>query len=319
MADLQPVIDAATTYGDTRAAEQKAVDDVRYAALQAEYDAYREANPEPVPTLLYGASEAAFDALNSAVGSKLRVRRSYDGAMPSTLGGSKAQADVNAGRIPWVSFSSVTAANALSFMASCVSADTEVWVTPLHEVNNGPKMAGPAFQGLLATLMGAKNTARATKVKIIPILTAEPFRTNAYLTWLGGDPADFDAIGIDPYRFWRPAGAPPDPKTGGLGQNRSMAWLIGNAPAFAASIGKPIAIGEYGAHPFPEDLQNRPNWLTETDTFLKGIGAIGACYFHSGQGQSGPWWIDQFHFDCGGKHVGDRDVASLTAFKSLLT
>lgn len=269
-------------------------------------------------TLAYGASEISFAALNAQVGGKLKIRRSYDGALPTSISMSKASADLSAGRLPWVSFSSVAAAPIRSFMDSCAAAKRTIWITPIHEVNNGPKMGGPEFADLLGRLSAAKNAAGATLLKIAPIVTAVAFRTEDYKTYFV-DPAHYDIIGIDPYRFWRPAGAPPDPKAGNLGQSRTMQYLIGSAPTFSTSVQRPIAIGEYGAHPFPEDHLNRSSWLTETDTFLKSIGSVGVCYFHSGNGESGPWWVDRYHFATGGHSVGDPDAESLAKFKALVS
>lgn len=266
--------------------------------------------------LIYGSTEIAFDQINAALDGKLRVRRSYDGALPATVQGSKAWADMQAGRIPWVSFSSAADANMQRFFDSCAADGREVWVTLIHEVNLG-KMAPDLFRLLSTKLAGARNAAGAGNVKLIPVLTAEPFRTGQHVPFF--EPGTFDAIGVDAYRFWRPAGSPPDPKTGGLGQDRSMEWLIGQAVAFSSSTGKPIALGEYAAHPRPEDLGDRGRWLTQTDTFLRSIGALAAVYFHSPNGESGPWWLNAMHNFANPKDQSVADPRSVAAFRALLT
>src|SRR5690606_10083670 len=77
-------------------------------------------------------------------------------------------------------------------------------------------------------------------------------------------PGGMDFIGTDPYRFWRPSvqadgvtAAPADPKTGGYGTKRTMQYLCSGTSQgrqlmpYAASLGIPVAVGEYGAHPDP--------------------------------------------------------------------
>lgn len=274
--------------------------------------------------LLFGTSEIAFTALQTLVGSPLHLRRCYDNAMPTTLGASKAKADLDAGRISWISFTSASKANMGAYFASCAADGREVWVTLVHEVNNGPKMSPDAFKALYVDAATARNAAGAANVHLVPILTAEPFRTDAYAQWFG--PAwTFDKVGIDPYRFWRPAGSPPDPKThkpdaaGNLGPSRSMEWLIGNGPSFAASVGKRVVIGETGAHPDPANTEDRPAWLRETVTFLRSISADAWCYFHSHNGESGPWWLDVFHNFANPQDRSKPDPKSVAAFVALLT
>lgn len=264
------------------------------------------------PTLTLGATEAAFDALTASVG-PLRMRRTYDGAMPTSLSASKAQADVTAGRTPWVSFSSASAANMRPFLRTVKATGKPLWLTVCHEVNNGPKMTAAAFRQVYADLAAAKAAEGADNVTLAVILTAEPYRSGTYAQWMP-DPANFDVAVADAYRFWRPPGSPPDPKTGTLGQDRTMAWLVGDLPAYAASIGKPWALGEFAAHPFPDDHANRPTWLRATLDWCAANGCIAAVYFHSGAGESGPWWADRFHFPETPAGTDPDSLAALAAY-----
>lgn len=265
------------------------------------------------PTMLVGATEAAFDQLAGLTGKPIPMRRTYDGAMPTALYASKVNADVTAGRTGWVSFSSAAVANMRPFFRTVKAAGKPVWVTVCHEVNNGPKMQPAAFRQLYADLTAARNAEGASNVTLAVILTAEPFRSSTYLQWMP-DPANFDVVVGDAYRFWRPPGAPPDPKTGGLGQNRSMAWLVGDLPTYAASIGKPWALGEFAAHPFPDDPANRPTWLRQTLDWCAANGCAAAVYFHSGQGESGPWWADRYHYPETAPGTDQGSVNALAAY-----
>ena len=250
---------------------------------------------QPATGLMIGTTEAAYSQLEYALGKPLAVRRSYDGVMPSAFSACKAAADVGK-RASWISFTAFpTAAVARSFFAS-IPAGHRVMVTCVHEADNG-KMTGTAFAPQQAALMDALNASGADRSLVTcgPILTANTYRNGGYTAYYP-DPAAYDFIGVDAYRFWRPPGSPPDPKTGNLGQQRTLQWLIGAAPTLSAQTGKPVAVGEFGAHPFPDDPANRPAWLTESIGHLRSINATAAVYFHSGQGESGPWWLDRFHF-----------------------
>lgn len=263
-------------------------------------------------SLMLGTTEAGYDRLSGQIGA-LPLRRTYDGAMPTGLYASKANADMNAGRVPWVSFSSAAVANMRPFMRSVKATGKPLWLTVCHEVNNGPKMSAAAFRQLYADLTVARSAEGASNVVRAVILTAEPYRGGTFEQWMP-DPGDFDVVVADAYRFWRPPGSPPDPKTGGLGQNRSMAWLVGELPAYAASIGKPWALGEFAAHPFPDDLANRPTWLRQTLDWCAANGCIAAVYFDSGQGESGPWYADRFHFPETAPGTDPRSLAALAEY-----
>jgi hypothetical protein len=274
----------------------------------------------PSQTLLLGASQAAYSELETALGAKMAIRRWYGGAMPDHVSKcAPAVQDQQAGRASWASFTSIPdAATAQAFFDSVTH---RMLVTYLHEVNEGPKTDPATFKATNTLLHDA--AAGNPLVLIAPILTANPYRTGDYLQWVD-NPDDFDVLAIDAYHYQRPPGSPPDPKTNSLGTARTMQYLLGAAPTYAASIGKPIAIGEFGFHPWPTDPQRRPNWLVESVAYLKSLNAVAACYFHSGKGSSGPWWLDKYPVytvdeNDPARSGGDPDPDSVNAFRSLLS
>lgn len=85
-ADLSAVSAAAQAYGDQRAADQKTLDDQAYAALQADFDAYRVAHPvvvdppAPAPKFYVGGATAGNGdptPLEKKAGAPYGIRRTY--------------------------------------------------------------------------------------------------------------------------------------------------------------------------------------------------------------------------------------------------
>lgn len=266
------------------------------------------------PTLMLGANEGRFAEVETALARPLNIRRSYGSTVADVVASSRA--DKAAGRASWVSFTTWPTPTAL---AGAISSITNLTLlTYLHEVNNGPKLDAPTFRRRHDALHNAALS--NPLVKVGTILTADPFRSNSYQQWM---PTRSDFVGVDGYRFWRQPGSPADPKTGTTGQSRSLQWICGDGPAYAASKGIPFAIGEFGAHPFTTDTANRPTWLTESVAWLRSIDALAACYFHSQLGESGPWLLDRFHIYTvnetdPARLTGVRDPASLAAFRAEL-
>ena len=296
---------------------------------------------QPAPeTMLLGTSEVGYVDLQAAlndvnINAQLQVRRSYDNTFPTSWSNCSGQQDVGKQRASWISFSnpSIPQINSGSydtilqqFFASIPPTHTAM-VTYKHEINNNNKLNGSTqaeFAQAHARIWSIKQNyaQNVNNVKVGIILTAEPYRTDSFQGYYPTN-GEFDFAAADAYRFWRPPGSPPDPKTGGLGQSRPMSWLLGDLPAWAASQGKPIAIGEYGAHPFPGDPSNRANWLSETDTYLRNQNCLAAIYFHSFRGESGPWWLDRYHTFATDENDpvrqnGAPDPDSMNVFSSLL-
>lgn len=307
----------------------------------------------PKATMLMGAiagtGDEDFNQLQSLLynvnpSAKLQMIRRYDDAFPSSWTATSGNNDVG-NKATWISFSSpsISQINSgsydtllASFFAS-IPASHHVLVSYIHEIDLPDKIGAtpPADYALAhARIWGIKqsNAQDPTNVLLGPCLTGWAFLQGTHADFFpaGGE---FDFVGADPYRFWRDntngLTSPwyvPDPKAGGPGVQRSLAYQTGDLnadgsagmAAFAASFGKPIAIGEYGAHPTLNNPANRPNWLVEADTYLRSNNCIAALYFHTRYGGSGPWWLDCYHnyVDIMDKSRSDPD--SVEQFASLV-
>lgn len=273
--------------------------------------------------LRMGASEIAWADLSVSCPG-MDLLRLYDGAMPTNVTKSKANRVLSGSVIPWVSFTSATPANMKPFFESCKQTGKEIWVTLVHEVNNGPKMSPDAFKALYVQLTDARNKAQAFNVQLAIILTAQPFRDGSYKQWFG-TPGTWQITAGDAYRFLRPAGSPPDPKSGGLGKDRTMAYLLGEMPAFAKATNTKWAIGEFSGHPDKSKKTgpgSMPQWLSDTVAFCRADpNCAGLSIFHSWNGESGPWWIGSFHnfgTDAQRQDRSDKDPDTLNAWKNLV-
>lgn len=290
-------------------------------------------NTPPVPeaqVMLMGAasgsSDEDFDQLQSALfainpNAKLQIIRRYDNAIPASWSATSGQQDIGI-RATWISFSSPTIAQInsgshdamLSTFFASIPPTHHVMLSYIHEIDLPAKIASTPpedYAAAQARIWDIKqaNAQDPTNVLVGPCLTGWAFLQGTHQGFFpsGGQ---FDFVGADPYRFWRDNTnglmSPwyvPDPKSGGPGVQRSLAYQTGDLlddgsagmSAFAAGYGKPIAIGEYGAHPTLNDANNRPAWLTQTDTYLRQNNCIAALYFHTRYGESGPWWLDCYH------------------------
>lgn len=265
------------------------------------------------------------------------VRRYENGNIPSSFSSTKGQRDVSTAAASWLSFAnpSISTINSGSYDATIAAYFASIppthrhFFTYIHEVDNDKLGSNTAaqFTSACARIWNIKNAnaQNPSNVSVGPILTAGPYRANTYQQYYpsGGQ---FDFVGADPYRFARDVNDPsyiPDPKTGGAGTKRTMQYLVGDMPAFAQAQGKPVAIGEYGAHTWSSDINERARWLNETDLFLAANNCIVACYFHSPRGGSGPWLIDRFHTYNSDENspvrlTGAADPTSMQAFADIL-
>lgn len=303
-------------------------------------------DPPEEPLMLLGTTQLAYTTLQASLhavnaNATMQVIRRYDGAIPSSWSSTSGQNDVGTGRVSWISFSSPTIAQINSgghdgtiaaFFAS-IPPTHRCMVTYLHEIDLADKLGSTPPQDYAAAqarLWNIKeaNAQNPANVAVGPVLTAGPYRSGTFINFYptGGQ---FDFVGADPYRFWRDGTDPyyqPDPKTGGTGTPRSLAYVIGDPngdggagmPAYAAAQGKSIAIAEYGAHPTPNDPNNRPNWLVQTDAYLRSQGCMAAIYFHSHVGESGPWWLDCYHDYANPQDRSRLDPHSVNQFAALL-
>lgn len=296
-----------------------------------------------------GSNDEDFNQLQSALyainpAAKLQIIRRYDGAFPSTWSASSGQADLGI-KSTWISFSSPTIAQInsgaydstlASFFAS-IPASHFTMISYIHEIDLSSKIGSTPPEDYASAQERIWNIKQAnaqdpSNVLVGPCLTGWSFQQGTHAPFFPASGA-FDFVGADPYRFWRDNAngltSPwyvPDPKSGGTGVQRSMGYITGDPgndgsagmAAFAASFGKPIAIGEYGAHPTLNDAQNRPNWLTQTDTYLKANNCIVAVYFHARYGESGPWWLDCYHNYVTITDKSRPDPDSMNRFASLV-
>lgn len=300
-------------------------------------------------SVLYGAVEqAAFNQLNSTAAitsaGGLKVRRFYESGWPSSPSAAHL-GDYARGVIPYVSYTSpdIATINGGSFDGTLASyfaslpSDKMTYVTWLHEVDN-KKLGGATtaqFQNAIKRIHGIKqsNAADPSKVLFGPLLMGYAFTmaqapsAGYYADYIGNlSDSDIDCVGADPYRFWRPVHSPnsatlspSDPKTGGLGTKRSMQFLMSGWETYhAAHPNMPLLIGEYSAHPDCENVTDRALWLQQSHQWFKDNNCIAACYYHSGVGPSGPWWVDCFHNFANANDQSYSDPTSLNAFASLV-
>lgn len=265
-------------------------------------------------TMTTGIAPAEVGDFEMKLGRKVKMVRRYESTLPVDIIRTSAAVDVFSERSSWLSFSDTEKPSLATMKSFSMSVEFPTMITPVHEVDMG-KMRPAEFRALCEWYFDGFRS--NPLIQVGPILTSQPYRKGTYKQWM---PSVCDFIGSDAYRFWRPPGSPPDPKVGSLGVNRSMKYLIGELPAYAKSRGVPMAIGEFGAHPFPNDTANRPNWLQQTYSFLTSVNCIAAIYFHSYFGGSGPWWGDRFHVFTEderdpSRRGGKTDIASMNWFK----
>ena len=258
--------------------------------------------------------------------------------IPNNFTTSHGSEDIGQNRASWVSYSDPSIAKILdgSFDATLsayfasIPANHKVMFTYMHEVNNDKLGAGETpqlFAQATAHIWDIKNASaqNSENVKVGPILIPADFRSGTHKPYFPTN-GKYDFIGIDPYRFARDVNDPsyiPDPKTGTAGTPRTMEYIIGQAPAFSISEGKPLAFGEYGAHTWSSKPTERTRWLLETDNFMSKLNVMAAIYFHSSRGQSGPWLIDRWHVydsneNSAARRSGATDASSLQTFADLL-
>ena len=282
---------------------------------------------------LYDGNAIEADLLALNPNAHLQCIRTYEGGLPATY----TSPLIGTGVMTWPSFSdlSIPAVNsgamdaALEAHFASIPANHRMLWTPLHETDNDKLgTSTPAeFRAFVKRITERKNASAQNpdNVSISVILTAEPYRNGTYLQYFpeGGE---FDVPAADPYRFARDINDPsylPDPKAKGPGTPRTMAYLIGDLPDWADSIGKPFALGEYGAHSWSTKPLEKARWLEETDAFLSSRNCYVAIYFHSPKGKSGPWLADRQHVYTAdetnpARLTGGSDIPSLTKLADIV-
>lgn len=262
--------------------------------------AYTEQAPRQA--MLLGAAQADFDNFQKQCGGRMRARRSYNTGFPTNYATSAAGGDPGrdvASVLSWSDTSQVGnvagGAYDTKFTAlwNSIPAGQRVRFVPWHEVNLHYRDFATYKQAMarIRATLDASNADRDL-VKVGGLLTSSGFQ--------GGDgPRYFDAshdfVGIDFYEFARPPGSPPSPKTGDLGTLRTPEYLAGDAVALAGQLGLPLVVGEYASHPFPvdpTDPKSRAYRMNATVAYIEANGGDTFCWFHSPNGEDGPWYVN---------------------------
>lgn len=135
----------------------------------------------------------------------------------------------------------------------------------------------------------------------------------------------YDWVGADGYDFYRPPGAAADPR--GRENYRRPNQIFGATVNFAASVDKPVVVGEFSFHPDPayptgpsnsEGVPARPNRLQAMVDYFTDNNVIAASMFHSSNGDSGPWWMDCFHNWSNKNDRSNTDTATINKIRELL-
>lgn len=313
-------------------------------------------DPTPAPPasgMFFGAAQADYDAWNSTLsnptGTKLggknsgmNLRRSFDNGWKNNFANTTASGDPTRGAASLLSFDATTSIasvnsgsvdSVITSFFNSIPTGHYCFVSWIHECDQGGKITGQEAAYRTACdriydLLVASN-ADQNFVRFGVIVTAGVFRASTQNTYFSSN-NKFDFVGIDAYEYWRPSSAPPDPKAGHP-PHRTLEYLIGGNPpsatypsggtpavAWADARGKRVLIPEFGQHPDPADLTSRPNRLKAAVAYAQQSSMYGMCYFHSGGGESGPWWGDCFPnwTDPQNRSVADPD--SVIAFRDIL-
>lgn len=140
---------------------------------------------------------------------------------------------------------------------------------------------------------------------------------------------EYDFVGVDEYDFYRnlrvlpesPRGRNKHRKAGGGG-------MFGATVAFANSVDKPVVVGEFGMHPDPENLTglgnnwegvpSKPKRLMDVLDYFVENNVEAAAYFHSPNGDDGPWWLSCVHNFSSPQDLSTPDPASVEMWRNYL-
>ena len=115
--------------------------------------------------------------------------------------------------------------------------------------------------------------------------------------------SQFDFVGVDTYDMYRNLQVMPASPRGRNG-HQSPAQRMGPVVAYANSVGRPWIVGEFGMHPDPtnpngpsnwEGVASRPHRLASYLDYMIANGCEAAAWFHSQNGDDGPWWLNCYH------------------------
>jgi Glycosyl hydrolase family 26 len=247
-------------YGDERAAQQAAVDALQYAALQREFEDYREAHPDYLRPTLFGSSVNGplFKTLGyrSVPITRVFLRQLPNGSRWESISGdAKATSDLANGcaratDVLWVSFKEADPALVNAFFASKPEGlGLEVWGTFHHEPEDEAPGYPPArfvteFRAIAPVL-------RRYGVKSVPVFmryTLQPASGRKFTDWWPG--VDYvDVLGFDSYNLANKKATYSD-----------VASQLVPVADLAKAFGIPWAIGETGASIFNGDAKARADW-----------------------------------------------------------
>lgn len=142
----------------------------------------------------------------------------------------------------------------------------------------------------------------------------------------------FDFVGVDGYDFYRNRRnnvMPASPNNPPREKHRKPNVMYGDCMTYAASVGKPVVVGEYGFHSDPENLTlSGNNWegvpskakrLKDLLDYFLANNVEAACYFQNHNGTDGPWWLDVVHnFTTPTDRSGTVDAPVLEVWRNYL-
>lgn len=269
-------------YGDHRAAEQAALDQVKLDALAAEYAEYREAHPDYIRPTLFGSSinGPLFKPAPGGLGyATVPVTRVFLRQLPAgsrwgnIVGDATATRDLTDGctrasELVWVSFKEADPALVSAFFATCPdNLGLEVWGTFHHEPEDEAPGYPPAtfaqqFRAIAPIL-------RRYNVKSVPIFmryTLQPASGRNLADWWPGAEA-VDVLGFDSYNLANKKQSYSDVTT--------QLEPIANV---AKTYGVPWAIGETGAGVFGAPAL-RAQWAGDLADLAETLDAAAICWW----------------------------------------
>jgi hypothetical protein len=245
--------------------------------------------------MFYGASVEGGDPtkLESETGHKLSLYRSYMHAdTPASKLGSRASADVAAGRLPLISTkvpgSWAAVANGthdawlLERIRVLAAVPGPVWLALHHE---------PSGDGIPADWVRMQQHARrlidanSTNIALVGILNGWDFkqRNGTPEVWNHPVGTGVDVMGFDSYNGWSATN----------GKQWQDAADVLSPGVTIASWGYPTLVGEHGCRTDPTQPGRAAQWMREAYAFGVAHGFVGMSYFDSGlNSPDGTWELD---------------------------
>lgn len=297
--------------------------------------------------MLIGASQKDYDTLNTNAktggGHGMGIRRSYEtSGWANTFSASVASGDPGRGCASMWSFSDFSYVSTIasgSFNSNLttfwnsIPAGHKFYAIFWHEADvHTSSFTLTDYKAAYGNLRSTLNASTADKslVKLGGLLTSYGFRQ-------GNGPSYFDAkhdfVGIDFYEYIRDPKDPVDTSSHKTTVFRPPSYFVDDAATLASSLGVPVIVGEYGAHPIknawtgqmtastsypPLSEQLRSFRLQQAVDYLDGLNCAAFCYFHSDGGVSGPWWLDSYPVWSATATQNHDDTDTLTQFKSII-